>query len=93
MPDGLVLVCTHCRWRPPGDLEMSLVEAHFDMEDGHDVEDIRLELVMICDRCDVEMPLERVVPRPTGGTKNYHGCPQCHRTKTVVQGDPVPKED
>lgn len=87
--DDLVLACRICRWRPPGDLEMSLVEAHFDMTDGHDPEDIQLDLVVICDRCDIEMPLERSVPRPRGGTKYYHGCPKCRRTKVVVQNPEV----
>lgn len=84
----LVLVCRHCRWRPPGDLEMALVEAHFDMEPDHDPSDIKLELVAICDRCDLEMPLDRIEPRRTGGTKNYFTCTKCRRSKVVLQHEP-----
>lgn len=83
----LILVCKICRWRPPEDLEVNLLQAHFDMEPDHDPENITVELVAICDRCDVEMPVERSIPRPSGGTKVYHGCPKCHRTKVVIQNE------
>ncbi len=83
----LVLACQICRWRPPNDLEMNLVAAHFDMEPDHDPEDIKLELVMICDRCDLEMPLERTAPRSDGRTSCYHTCGRCHRTKVIVQAE------
>lgn len=85
MSAGLVLVCRICRWRPPDDLEMEIVRAHFDLEPDHDPEDIKLELVMICDRCGLEMLLERAEPLRDGGERHHFGCPSCRRTKSVVQ--------
>lgn len=40
MADVLTLVCKVCRWHPPPGLEMSIVEAHFDVEPDHDPTDI-----------------------------------------------------
>ncbi len=86
MSDLLVLVCAipTCRWRPPADLEMNLVEAHFDLEDGHDPADVRLELVAWCRRCDLEMRLDRseVVP---AGIRHHYSCGACHRRGTALQ--------
>ena len=89
-PDLLVLRCNaapdRCRWRPPGDLDMRLVQAHFDMEDGHDPEHIRLELVAWCRRCDVEMNLFRSLDLGQGTVRRWYLCGICRRTRSVVQG-------
>lgn len=85
MPDVLVLVCQHCRWRPPNDLQMALVEAHFDMEPGHDPTDIKLDMVAWCHRCNLEMPLDRTEHLHDGRTRYHHSCPRCHRRDTVTQ--------
>jgi hypothetical protein len=83
---GLVLVCKHCRWRPPDDLQMNLVEAHFDIEDGHNPTDIRLEMVAWCRRCDTEMDLNTtVVVVASGNTRRTYSCPSCRRTYVAVQ--------
>jgi hypothetical protein len=85
MSDVLVLVCKHCRWRPPGGLVMSLVEAHFDLEDGHDPTDIRMDMVAWCHRCGVEMPLDRSEGLRDGRVRYHHSCPRCRRSAVVVQ--------
>ena len=79
----LVLCCGICRWRPPNDMEMNLVEAHFDMEPDHDPDDIRLELVAIC--CDLEMAFDRTETRQSGGTRHHYSCGKCRKSKVVDQ--------
>lgn len=85
VPDGLTLVCKICRWLPPADLQMNLVQAHFDVEPDHQPEDIQLELVAMC-RDNVEMTLDRTVVMP-GGRRHHYTCPRCHRSRTVIQRD------
>lgn len=91
-PDLLVLVCNaapeRCRWRPPNDLDMRLVQAHFDLEDGHDPEDIRLEMVGWCHHCDTEMALFRSQDLGEGAQRHHFQCPTCRRTRSVVQTAP-----
>jgi len=90
--DLLVLVCNavpdRCRWRPPGDLQMDLVAAHFDMEEGHDPANIRLELVAWCSHCDGEMKLFRTTDLEPGWQRHYFQCPTCRRTRWSNQGPP-----
>lgn len=76
----LELVCQHCRWRPPRDLQMELVAAHFDMEDGHDPGQIKMELVAWCNRCDIEMVNERSYNTPKGWQRILWRCNGCRRT-------------
>lgn len=93
-PDLLVLVCNadpaRCRWRPPGDLQMALVEAHFDIEDGHDPNNIKLELVAWCHHCDAEMTLFRTQALGPGRARYYYLCPTCRRTRWVIADAPRP---
>lgn len=85
-PGGtLVLVCKLCRWRPPNDLEMNLVQAHFDLEPDHNPEDIQLELVAWCHRCDLEMPLDRTETLRSGRLRHHHSCPRCRRSEVITQ--------
>ncbi len=83
VPAGLVLCCQICRWRPPGDIEMNLVEAHFDLEPDHDPANIRLELVAVC--CDLEMRLDRTERRRSGSLRHHYTCGKCRRSKTINQ--------
>lgn len=82
---NLVLVCKICRWRPPNDLEMNLVQAHFDIEPDHDPEDLWMELVALCPRCDLEMPIDRSEARHDGTTVHHYTCNGCRRSWTVTQ--------
>jgi len=83
----LVLVCGICRWRPPGDLEMSLVESHFDLEPDHDPGQIQLEMVAWCHRCDLELALTRNEPLASGAARHHYDCPRCHRSYSVIQNE------
>lgn len=88
-PDLLVLVCNaapeRCRWRPPNDLQMALVEAHFDLEDGHDPADIRMEMVAWCHHCDAQMNLSHSQDLGQGTQRHHYQCAKCRRTGSVVQ--------
>jgi len=79
----MTLVCKICRWHPPGDLIMSLVEAHFDIEPDHDPEDIQMELVAWCRRCQLEMPLDRSETARSGAMRYHHSCQRCHRSCVI----------
>lgn len=69
---SLRLRCHECKWLPPDDLEMSLVEAHYGMEHPA-AEKITLDLVPVC-ACGEAMGLTHT--RPTGGGfKDYFQCP------------------
>lgn len=84
-PEGLVLVCAKCRWRPPGDLEMNLVEAHFDIEPDHDPGDIQLELVAWCERCGMEMALDHTEQTRSGVLRHHYSCTACKRSRVITQ--------
>ncbi len=88
MSDALRLACQICRWRPPNDLDMALVQAHFDLEPDHDPNDIRMELVAVCDRCDLEMFFSATLPAPGGRQRHEFECPACHRTTRITQEAP-----
>ncbi len=83
IPTGLSLVCHVCRWQPPDDLEMSFVQAHFDVEPDHDPGNIKLELVALC--CGLEMAMARTEPLRSGGQRPHYSCGKCHRSRTVNQ--------
>lgn len=83
--DPMVLVCKICRWRPPNDLVMSLVESHFDLEPDHDPENLVMELVAMCDRDQTEMTLDRSEELRSGKNRYYYSCPTCKRSATVDQ--------
>lgn len=77
--DGFALRCAHCDYRPPRDVTVGVLGAHFEVE--HNTHDLRTELIVVCPRCDGEMPLEReIVP----GRKYLHGCARCRRTRIVT---------
>ena len=84
MSETLVLVCKICRWRPPGDLDLDLVRAHFDLEPDHDPTDLQLEMVAWCHRCDAEMAFTRSEP-VEGGQRHHYDCHRCPRSASVVQ--------
>lgn len=89
--DLLVLVCAipTCRWRAPNDMEITLLEAHFDLEEGHDPDNIRLEMVAWCRRCNVEMNHDRTEQLAGGRVRHHYSCGSCHRRDSVIQ---QPKE-
>ena len=94
-PDLLVLVCAieTCRWRPPNDLVMDLVQAHFDLEDDHDPNNIRLDLVAWCYHCNTEMVLFRSQDLGQGTYRHYYLCRACRRTRNAVQETEPPDQD
>ena len=83
----LVLVCKICRWHAPGNMEMTFIEAHFDIEPDHDPADITLELVAWCQDCDGEM-LHVDAEEFTELTLHHYLCLRCNRTGTVTQETP-----
>lgn len=88
VPVGLSLVCRICRWVPPEEISVGLLQVHFDLEPDHDPEKIDLELVALCERDGLEMGLDRTVPAP-GGVRHHYSCPRCHRSRVVFQGPPA----
>jgi len=79
----MVLLCKVCRWRLPGDQTMGVVAAHFETEPEHDPEDVKLEMVGWCPRCDRELTLDRI---EEGLMRTIHYvCPQCHGSGFVFQ--------
>jgi transposase-like protein len=81
-PDGMILVCATCRWRPDGDLTVGVLAAHFETE--HDTSHVRMELVVLCLRCDAEMAFER-----SAGSRDIFACAPCRRTR-AIRRDPTP---
>ena len=78
-PDGMALLCQTCRWRPDENMPTGLMVAHFETE--HGTTDVRLELVALCPRCDIPMTFDY-----SHGDKDYFGCVQCRRTRTIRRG-------
>lgn len=81
--DGMDLACAICRWRPDGALTQGVAAAHFETE--HATADVKFELVVICHRCDVEMPHELTTATRTGLLKHRHQCTRCHRSRIITQ--------
>ena len=81
VPDGFALVCYVCRWRPNPDVTAGVLAAHFDTEEGHEPGRIRLELVVLCPRCDEPMPLDY-----TRGLIDVFHCGRCHRQRSIRRG-------
>lgn len=77
--DGFGLACTHCRYLFPLDITTGVLAAHFETE--HDTTDVKLELVVLCPRCNGAMELES-----TRGNLSSFACKPCHRTRVVKQG-------
>jgi hypothetical protein len=77
------LVCKVCRWVPPLDLTLGVVRAHIEAEHPNPADDVRLDLVPICE-CGTEMTF--VDSRPTGGgEKHYYRCDGCGAEGWVKQ--------
>jgi hypothetical protein len=72
----MTLICALCRWRPADGTPMGVVAAHFETE--HDSTDGRLELVVLCLRCDKPMTYER-----SEGLQDFFSCLACHRTRVI----------
>lgn len=84
LADRLRLRCHHCRWLPPEDMEMALVEAHYGMEHPG-APKITLDLVPVC-ACGDSM--DHTETKPTGGGfKDHFKCPGCGATG-FVKRDP-----
>lgn len=79
VPDGMALACQTCGWRPPVDLVMGVVAAHFETE--HDTTDVRLDLIVLCPHCDLSMPF--VYSR--NGVDHF-SCDECLRSRRVRRG-------
>jgi hypothetical protein len=78
VPDGMALICQVCGWRPGIGQPMGLVAAHFETEPEHDADDVRLELVVLCPRCDKPMTYLR-----SEGRKDLFTCDPCRRIRTI----------
>jgi len=76
VPDGMALICRTCRWRPAVNLPMGLIAAHFETE--HNTDEVNLELVVLCPRCDQPMTHEH-----SHGLRDTFACEPCHRTRTI----------
>lgn len=76
VPEGMALTCRTCGWRPGGDLPMGLVAAHFRTE--HDTDEVLLDLVVLCYRCDRPMTYER-----SRAGRDIFACDPCQRTRSV----------
>lgn len=82
----LRLECKRCQWVPPTDMQMAVVEAHFDVD--HDTGNIELNLVPAC-TCGTTM--EHTGSRPTGGgSKDYFRCPADGNTGFALRKDGQP---
>lgn len=73
---------------------MGVVNAHVETEHPEQVKadgvtpDVRLDMVVVCPRCDIEAPLTRTTDLPVrGGFITHilyqHDCPRCHRTYRI----------
>lgn len=88
--DLLRLACQPCRWRPAAGLPMGIVAAHFETEHPEMVTDdggpdVRLDMVVVCPRCDLEVA-ESSRRDGDGWTEYLHDCPRCHRTYRIKAG-------
>lgn len=80
--DGFGLACTHCSYVFPNEISAGVMAAHFEAE--HGVTDVRVELVVLCFRCETPMKLERTEP-VAAGRLHYYICETCQRTRRVTQ--------
>lgn len=88
--DFLKLACQACRWRPDPTQPMGLVRAHFVSEHPELVKedgspDMRLDMVAVCPRCDVEIPLFRSIDLGSDTVELEYVCQRCHRGYGVTQ--------
>ena len=81
------LVCQPCRWRPDKDQTVGLLEAHVATEHPEQVKedgspDVRLDMAVICPRCEIEVPLASTIVR-ADYVLYRHDCPRCHRSYRI----------
>jgi len=76
VPDGMVLACRACGWRPAEDLPIGMIQAHMQTEHGTD--EVVLDLAVICPRCDTAMNLEA-----ERRDKDFFRCDSCHRVRLI----------
>ncbi len=75
---GFALKCKTCGWRPDDDLTGGVVAAHFTTE--HQSDDVQMEMVVVCNRCDGEMAHFATI-----GREVHYQCDPCHRSRVVKQ--------
>lgn len=85
----LELACQTCRWRPGRDVSMGIVREHVatehpDQLDPDGEPDVLLEMVAVCPRCSIEIPLFRSIDRGSYLDLEYV-CEKCHRGYGVRQ--------
>lgn len=71
----LILRCHFCDYRPWANAQMSAVQKHFD--EKHAGEVLKLDLVVICQQCDVMMDIVRTDHISRRQEKDIFHCPQC----------------
>lgn len=76
--DFWALACTHCGYRFPTTITVGVMAAHFEAE--HDTTDVRVELVVLCDRCNQVMTHFATV-----GEEIHYQCEPCHRGRIIHQ--------
>ena len=76
VPDGMVLACRTCGWRPAEDLPVGMIQAH--MQTEHDTDEVVLDLLVICPRCDKAMTFSHSERR-----KDIFACDPCHRIRSI----------
>ena len=76
VPGGMALTCKPCGLRLDDNATMGVIATHFEIE--HDGQEITLELVVICPRCDKPMAYEG-----SFGRIDRFQCEPCHRTRTI----------
>ena len=79
VPDGFALQCQTCHYRPPENITIAVLAAHFETEHGTDKVD--LDLVALCPRCDRAMRHDF-----THGLVDHFVCDPCRRTREVRRG-------
>lgn len=84
MSDGFGLACPECKHIFSMKITMGVVAAHMEVE--HNITEVKLDLVVLCLRCDGIMPLERT-EHTKSGPKHHHYCDRCKRSRIVNQRD------
>ena len=79
----LRLECKLCGWVPPEDMQMAVVQAHFDMD--HDTGNVALNLAPAC-TCGTTMAHTHS-SSASGSKKDYWRCPADGNTGFVLSGD------
>ena len=80
VPDGMVLACRTCGWRPGEDLPIGMIQAHMQTEHGTD--EVVLDLIVVCPRGGDAMDFER-----TDGSYDVFACPKCRRVRKIRRAE------